>query len=99
MDFGGSKFVMTANVKQMMPVYSYPSLDYCGELRLDIPPFGKESPNGRVFMAFAELPDGYPFRYLMIAMDRKNFPGMPDPNWTYGSIYFYGMNPGTDSRE
>ena len=50
-------------------------------------------------MAFAELPDGYPFRYLMIAMDRKNFPGMPDPNWTYGSIYFYGMNPGTDSRE
>ena len=45
MDFGGSKFVMTANVKQMMPVYSYPSLDYCGGLRLDIPPFGKESPN------------------------------------------------------
>ena len=92
MDFGGRKYVMTANVRRQLPIYAYPSLDSCGELRLDHPPFGKESPNGRVFMAFAELPEGSPFRYFMITMDRRNFPGMPDPNWTYGGIYFYGAN-------
>ena len=96
MDFGGSKFVMTANRDRMLPIYAYPALDYCGELKLDHPPFGMESPNGRVFMAFAELPTGYPFRYLMMTMDRKNFPGMPEPNWTYGAMYFYGANPQSD---
>ena len=25
----------------------------------------------------------------MLTMDRRNFPGMPDPNWTYGGIRFY----------
>lgn len=93
MDFGGGRFVMTANMDRKLPVYAYPSLDYCGELKLDHPPFGVESPNGRVFMAFAELPAGYPYRYLMMTMDRKNFPGMPNPNWTYGAMYFYGANP------
>ena len=92
MDFGGRKYVMTANKGRKLPVYSYPSLDYCGELKLDLLPFGKDSMNGRVFMAFAELPASSPFRYIMLTMDRKNFAGMPDPNWTYGGMYFYGAN-------
>jgi len=92
MDFVGRKFVMTANRQRRLPIYAYPTLDYCGELQLDRLPFGPESPNGRVFMAFAELPVGSPFRYIMLTMDRRNFPGMPDPNWTYGGMYFYGAN-------
>lgn len=92
MEFGGQRFVMTANVNRRMPIYSYPTLDYCGELSLDYMPFGADSMNGRVFMAFAELPTGSPFRYIMLTMDRKNFPGMPNPNWTYGGMYFYGAN-------
>ena len=92
MDFGGRKYVMTANKDRKLPIYAYPSLDYCGELELDCPPFGKDSMNGRIFMAFAELPTGSPFRYIMLTMDRKNFPGMPNPNWTYGGMYFYGAN-------
>lgn len=92
MDFGGKKFVMTANIERRLPVYSYPTLDYCGELSLDLKPFGEACRNGRVFMAFAELPEGSPYRYIMLTMDRKNFPGMPTPNWTYGGMYFYGAN-------
>lgn len=92
MEFNGQKFFMTANIDRKLPIYSYPSLDYLGELELDHKPFGKDCMNGRVFMAFAELPEGYPFRYIMVTMDRKNFPGMPNPNWTYGGMYFYGAN-------
>ena len=92
MDFAGRKFVMTANVDRRMPVYDYPTLAYRGELELDVKPFGAACPNGRVFTAFAELPEGYPYRYFMMTMDRQNFPGMPSPNWTYGGIYFYGAN-------
>ena len=93
MDFGGKRYVMTANKQQQLPVYTYPTLDYCGELDLDFKPFNQECPNGRIFMAFAETPPGSPFRYILLTMDRENFAGMPDPNWTYGAMYFYGANP------
>lgn len=93
MDFGGKRYVMTANVKQQLPVYAYPTLAYCGELNLDFRPFNQECPNGRIFMAFAETPPGSPYRYILLTMDRENFAGMPDPNWTYGAMYFYGANP------
>ena len=93
MDFGGKRYVMTANVKQQIPVYAYPSLAYCGELNMDFKPFNRECPNGRIFMAFAETPPGSPYRYILLTMDRENFAGMPDPNWTYGAMYFYGANP------
>lgn len=92
MDFGGFRVVMTANMQQMMPVYSYPDLKYCGELDLDFKPFNSECANGRIFTAFAEAPAGSPFHYILVTMDRENFPGMPKPNWTYGAIYFYGAN-------
>lgn len=92
MDFGGKKFVMTANNKRMRPVYEYPSLNYVGEWKCDFGPYNKECANGRIFTAFAEMPSGYPYRYIMLTMDRQNFPGMPNPNWTYGGMYFYGAN-------
>jgi hypothetical protein len=93
MDFGGRKYVMTANAGRKRPIYEYPSLKYMGELKLDFEPYNRECPNGRIFMAFAEMPEGAPYRYVMLTMDRQNFPGMPRPNWTYGAMYFYGANP------
>ena len=93
MDFGGRKYVMTANIKRMRPVYEYPSLAYVGEWKCDFEPYNGECPNGRIFTAFAEMPTGFPFRYVMLTMDRQNFPGMPNPNWTYGGMYFYVANP------
>ena len=93
MDFGGSRYVMTANVQRQLPIYDYPTLRYCGELNLDFKPFNHECPNGRIFMAFAETPPGSPYRYILLTMDRENFAGMPTPNWTYGGMYFYGANP------
>ncbi|MBQ7190694.1 MAG: hypothetical protein IJR99_14895 [Kiritimatiellae bacterium] len=93
MDFGGRKYVMTANVDRKRPIYEYPSLKYVGELKLDFDPYNKECSNGRIFMAFAELPEGFPYRYILLTMDRQNFPGMPSPNWTYGAMYLYGANP------
>ena len=38
-------------------------------------------------------PEGYPYKYILLTMDRQNFPGMPSPNWTYGAMYLYGANP------
>ena len=89
MEFGGHKFVMTANMERMRPVYAYPSLDYVGEWPCDMEPYNEDCPNGRVFTAWAETPEGCPWRYVMLTMDRRNCPGMPDPNWTYGGIRFY----------
>ena len=89
MNFEGRTFIMTASLDGRRPVYAYPSLDCVGEWRCDLPPRDTECPNGRTFTAWAAAPDGCPWRYVMLAMDRRNFPGMPTPNWTYGGIYFY----------
>ena len=90
MEFDGRKFVMTANMERMRPVYAYPSLDDLGEWQCDIEPYNEDCTNGRVFTAWAETPEGCPWRHVMLTMDRQNFPGMPLPNWTYGGIRFYG---------
>lgn len=42
--------------------------------------------------ALAEMPEGSPYRYLMLTMDRINYPAIPNPNWTYGAIFIYGAN-------
>ena len=89
MDFGGREFVMTANMERMRPVYAYPTLEYLGEWECDMEPYNADCANGRIFTAWAKAPEGCPWRYVMITMDRQNFPGMPTPNWTYGGIHFY----------
>ena len=63
-----------------------------GRLKCDFPPGGAGCRNCRVWSCVAKLPDGFPFRYLMLSMDRANFPGMPKPNWTYGGLVLYGAN-------
>jgi len=93
MEFGAGKFVMTANMERRRPVYAYPSLEYVGEWKCDFEPYNAECPNGRIFTAWAETPQGCPWRYVMLTMDRQNYPGMPKRNWTYGAMYFYVANP------
>lgn len=39
--------------------------------------------------ADAEFEKGGRRGYLMVTMDRVNFPGMPSPNWTYGKLMAY----------
>lgn len=85
----GRRYCFSGSAEQKLFVYSYPDLKELGSLLLDIPPWGAESPNGHVWPCFGELPEGFPFRHVLLTMDRRNFPGMPIPNWTYGGLVFY----------
>ena len=102
----GVRYCFSGSSDRACYVYTYPDLKEHGRLSFDFPPW--EGPyvksntsawwserdvcNGRVWPAVAELPEGYPFRFIMLTMDRANFPGMPRPNWTYGALYLYGAN-------
>ncbi len=89
---GGVRYCLAGSADRACYVYSYPRLEMLGKLKFDFPPWSASCPNGRVWPCVAELPDGFPFRYLMLTMDRANFPDMPNPNWTYGSLILYGAN-------
>ena len=89
---GGVRYCFSGSADRACYVYSYPDLKMRGKLKFDFPPWGTGCSNGRVWPCVAELPDGYPFRYVMLTMDRANVPGMPNPNWTYGGLIFYGAN-------
>ncbi|MGN0846153.1 MAG: hypothetical protein ACI4RA_02065 [Kiritimatiellia bacterium] len=90
---GGVRYCLSGSADRACYVYSYPDLKMRGKLKFDFPPWDAATcPNGRVWPCLAELPDGYPFRYILLTMDRANFPGMPRPNWTYGGLCFYGAN-------
>ena len=71
-----------------MYIYSYPELKPLGELNVHRPPWGEKN-NTRVWPTVVPLPEGYPAPYIMLTMDRTNFPGMPTPSWTYGAMYLY----------
>ena len=88
----GVRYCLSGSADRACYVYSYPDLKMLGKLKFDFPPWDDSCRNGRVWPCLAELPDGYPFRYVMLTMDRANFPGMPKPNWTYGGLCLYGAN-------
>ena len=44
----------------------------------------------RIWACIAPLPQGYPYRYVLLTMDRHNFPGITGRQWSYGALYFYG---------
>lgn len=102
----GVRYCFSGSGDRACYVYSYPDLRELGRLSFDFPPWegpyvrdnglawsgGRDVCNGRVWPAVAELPEGYPFRFIMLTMDRAKFPGMPRPNWTYGALYLYGAN-------
>lgn len=88
----GQRYCFSGSAEQACYVYSYPDLKMLGKLKMDFPPWDQSCSNGRVWPCIAELPEGYPFRYIMLTMDRACFPGMPRPNWTYGGLVLYGAN-------
>lgn len=69
--------------------HTYPDLKLLGELNLDLQPHWPK-PAGRVWASIVPLPEGYPYRYVLLTMDRPNFPGVKGPNWSYGALYYYG---------
>ena len=87
----GTRYCLSGSSDLAYYIYSYPDLKMLGKLRMSPPPWGSASgyPHGRGWPAFAELPDGYPHKYILLTMDRVNFPGMPKPNWTYGGLQIY----------
>ena len=55
---------------------------------MDLPPWDNNS-GTRVWPNVVQLPDGYPFKYIALMMDRYNYPGLKGPNWSYGALYLY----------
>lgn len=72
-------------------VHSYPDLKTLGELDLDLQPHWPK-PAGRVWASIVPLPEGYPYSYFLLTMDRPNFPDVKGPNWSYGALYFFGAS-------
>ncbi|MDD4721096.1 MAG: hypothetical protein PHQ88_09640, partial [Bacteroides sp.] len=64
-------------------------LQELGELNLDLQPHWPK-PAGRIWASLVPLPNGYPYKYILLTMDRPNFPGIKEKNWTYGALYFFG---------
>lgn len=71
-------------------VHTFPDLKLLGELNLDLQPHWPQ-PAGRVWASLVPLSQGYPFKYVLLTMDRPNFPGINVHNWSYGALYFYGV--------
>ena len=88
---GGRRYCLAGSVDRQYYVYSYPMLEKIGALMMTPTPWGAAEgwPHGRGWPTFAELPEGAPSRHILLTMDRVNFPGMPDPNWTYGALHVY----------
>jgi len=72
-------------------IYTYPDLKEAGTLKMDLPPWDGAS-GTRVWPNVVQLPEGYPFRYVALMMDRFNYPGLNGPNWSYGALYLYHGN-------
>ncbi len=85
---GGKCYCFSGSQERQIFIYSYPQLQEVGTLKMDLPPWDKKS-GTRVWPNVVELPEGYPFRYVALMMDRFNYPGLEGPNWTYGALYLY----------
>lgn len=85
---GGKRYCFSGSSEREIFIYSYPDLKEAGTLKMDLPPWDAGS-GTRVWPNVVELPEGYPFRYLALMMDRHNYPGIKGPQWTYGAVYLY----------
>ncbi len=85
---GDKRYCFSGSSERAVFIYSYPDLKEVGQLKMDLPPWDKTS-RTRVWPNIVQLPDGYPFRYVALMMDRYNYPGLQGPNWSYGAIYLY----------
>ncbi|MDR0572597.1 MAG: hypothetical protein LBG96_00955 [Tannerella sp.] len=89
---GNVYYCLMGGAGENLRVHSYPDLKFLGFLNLDLQPHWPK-PAARVWAQVVPLPEGYPRRYVLLTMDRPNFPGIKGPTWSYGAMYFYGANP------
>jgi hypothetical protein len=87
----GGKYYALMGGKENLRVHSYPDLKELGELKLNLQPHFPQ-PAGRIWASVVPLPEGYPYHYVLLTMDRPNFPEVKGANWSYGALYFYGAN-------
>jgi len=85
---GDKLYCFSGSSERKIFIYTYPDLKEVGSLKMDLPPWDKTS-RTRVWPNVVQLPDGYPFRYVALMMDRFNYPGLEGPNWSYGALYLY----------
>lgn len=85
---GDKLFCFSGSSERKILIYTYPDLKEAGSLKMDLPPWDKAS-GTRVWPNIVQLPDGYPFKYVALMMDRFNYPTLKGPNWTYGALYLY----------
>ncbi|NRB48012.1 MAG: hypothetical protein HRU41_10100 [Saprospiraceae bacterium] len=85
---GDRRYCFSGSKEREIFIYTYPDLKEVGTLQMDLPPWDQTS-RTRVWPNVVELPEGYPFKYVALMMDRFNYPGMKGPNWTYGALYLY----------
>ncbi|MES2808027.1 MAG: hypothetical protein V4619_05360 [Bacteroidota bacterium] len=84
----GQLYAFSGSNENKLFVYTYPDLKEVGTLNMDLPPWNDTS-GSRVWPNVIQLPDGYPFKYLALMMDRFNYPSIQGQNWTYGALYLY----------
>ena len=84
---GATRYVFSGSADQKIYVYSYPELNLLGDLKMDYVPWNKRN-SARVWPNIFKAPEGHPYPYLALMMDRANFPGLG--GWTYGALYLYG---------
>ena len=87
----GEKVYAFMGGKDNLRIHSYPGLEELGELKLNLQPHWPK-PAGRIWASLVPLSEGYPYRYVLLTMDRPNFTGVKGNNWSYGALYFYGAN-------
>ena len=85
---GDKRYCFSGSSERDIFIYTYPNLKEAGTLKMDLPPWNEKS-GTRVWPNVVQLPDGYPFKYVALMMDRFNYPSMHGPNWTYGALYLY----------
>ncbi len=85
---GDKLYCFSGSSEREIFIYTYPDLKEAGTLKVALPPWDNEA-NTRVWPNVVQLPDGYPFQYIALMMDRMNYPGMKGPNWSYGAMYLY----------
>lgn len=95
---GDKRYCFSGSQDRKVYIYTYPELAEAGTLAMDLPPWDKTS-GTRIWPNVVQLPEGYPFRYVALMMDRFNYPELKGPNWTYGALYLYhGYESGNPSQ-
>jgi hypothetical protein len=85
---GEKLYCFSGSSERTIFIYTYPDLKEAGMLQMDLPPWDETS-RTRVWPNVIQLPEGYPFRYVALMMDRYQYPGLIGRHWSYGAVYLY----------